>query len=66
MKKFFRINRPSWISQKTRELNKLWLDKNENTHPKLINLYHKILKRLIQYTFQPIQNLVAYTKNIFI
>ena len=46
MKKFFRINRPSWISQKPRELNKLWLDKNENTHPKLINLYHKILKKI--------------------
>jgi len=46
MKKFSKINRPSWIFQRPRKLKKLWLDKNENTHPELINLYQKILKRI--------------------
>lgn len=40
------IIRPSWILQKGRTLKKLWLDKNENTHPKLIKLYKEILKSI--------------------
>ena len=43
MKKTDLIKRPSWILEKPRKFNKLWLDKNENTHPKLLNLYKKIL-----------------------
>ena len=46
MKKTDLIKRPSWILEKPRKLNKLWLDKNENTHPKLLNLYKKILKKI--------------------
>ncbi len=46
MKKTDLIKRPSWILEKPRKFNKLWLDKNENTHPKLLNLYKKILKKI--------------------
>ena len=46
MKKIFRLNRPLWISQKPRELKKLWLDKNENTHPQLLNLFSNIQKKI--------------------
>ena len=40
------IYRPTWTLQKARKLNKLWLDKNENTHPKLLKLYENILKNV--------------------
>ena len=46
MKKFIKVYRPSWIYQKPRSLKKLWLDKNENTHPGLLNLYKNILKKI--------------------
>ncbi len=46
MKQFNKLKRPSWILQKPRNFEKLWLDKNENTHPKLQNLYKKILKKI--------------------
>ena len=39
------IYRPTWTLQKARKLNKLWLDKNENTHPKLLKLYENILNK---------------------
>ena len=42
MSQFKTINRPSWTLQKARKFNKLWLDKNENIHPKLVKLYQKI------------------------
>ena len=45
MNKFKTIYRPIWTLQK-RKLNKLWLDKNENTHPKLLKLYENILKNV--------------------
>ena len=44
MNRMNKIKRPSWILQSSRSFKKLWLDKNENTHPKLLNLYSKILK----------------------
>ncbi len=46
MSQFKTINRPSWTLQKARKLNKLWLDKNENTHPKLVKLYQNILRNI--------------------
>ena len=46
MKQIYKIKRPSWLSEKPREFNRLWLDKNENTHPKLQNLYKKILNKI--------------------
>lgn len=46
MNQLNKIKRPKWISQKPRKFNKLWLDKNENTHPKLLNLYKKILNNI--------------------
>ena len=49
MSQINKIKRPSWIFQKPRKINKLWLDKNENTHPKLQTLYKKIVKKLILY-----------------
>ena len=58
MKKTDLIKRPSCILEKPRKFNKLWLDKNENTHPKLLNLYsqHKI--------FEKLQRLCANWKNL--
>ena len=46
MSQFKTINRPSWTLQKARKFNKLWLDKNENTHPKLVKLYQNILRNI--------------------
>ena len=46
MNQINKIKRPSWIFQKPRQINKLWLDKNENTHPKLQILYKNILKKI--------------------
>ena len=46
MNQINKIKRPSWIFQKPRQINKLWLDKNENTHPKLQILYKKIIKKI--------------------
>ena len=46
MNQLNKIKRPKWISQKPRKFNKFWLDKNENTHPKLLNLYKKILNNI--------------------
>ena len=46
MNKFKTIYRPIWTLQKARKLNKLWFDKNENTHPKLLKLYENILKNV--------------------
>ena len=45
MKHINNIKRPSWISLKARKLDKLWLDKNENTHPKLQTLYKEVIKK---------------------
>ena len=66
MNKFKTIYRPIWTLQKARKLNKLWLDKNENTHPKLLKLYENILKTLILFTFQLIRNLEVYTKKFLL
>ena len=33
MKQFNKLKRPSWILQKPRNFEKLWLDKNENVDP---------------------------------
>ena len=38
--------RPLWTLQQARKFNKLWLDKNENTHPKLLKLYKDILRKI--------------------
>ena len=46
MNRMNKIKRPSWILQRSRSFKKLWLDKNENTHPKLLKLYSKILKTI--------------------
>ena len=46
MSQINKIKRPSWIFQKPRQINKLWLNKNENTHPKLQILYKKIIKKI--------------------
>ena len=46
MKNINNIKRPSWISLKARKLDKLWLDKNENTHPKLQTLYKEVIKKI--------------------
>ena len=40
------IKRPSWISLKARKFDKLWLDKNENTHPRLQTLYKEVIKKI--------------------
>jgi histidinol-phosphate aminotransferase len=46
MSQLNKIIRPLWITQKPRKISKLWLDKNENTHPKLQILYKRILKKI--------------------
>ncbi len=46
MKQIYKIKRPSWLLEKPREFSRLWLDKNENTHPELQNLYKKILNKI--------------------
>ena len=51
MKHINNIKRPSWISLKARKFDKLWLDKNENTHPRLQLYIKKLLKKLILFIF---------------
>ena len=46
MKHINNIKRPSWISLKARKFDKLWLDKNENTHPRLQTLYKEVIKKI--------------------
>ena len=46
MSQINKIKCSSWIFQKPRQINKLWLNKNENTHPKLQILYKKIIKKI--------------------
>ena len=46
MKHINNIKRPSWISLKARKFDKLWLDKNENTHPRLQTLYKEVIGKI--------------------
>ena len=64
MKQIYKIKRPSWLSEKPREFNRLWLDKNENTHPKLQNLYKKICE--IKKYYSSINNDENYEQSLSI
>ena len=65
MKHINNIKRPSWISLKARKLDKLWLDKNENTHPKLQTLYKEVIKKINTNHISSYTDLGSLYKKIF-